>query len=66
MKDEYDFTEAARGKFHVKDAALIPPVHLDADVLSYLTARAQARGATLSELVNGLLRTHIALIEAAG
>lgn len=66
MKDEYDFTGAVRGKFHVAEAELIPPVHLAPDVLTYLSARAEARGASLSELVNELLRADIALIEAAG
>jgi len=66
MKDEYDFTGAVRGKFHIKDAELIPPVHLEPDVLRYLNARALARGATLSDLVNSLLRADIAVIEAAG
>ena len=66
VKDEYDFTGAVRGRFFVKDAALVPPVHLETDVLSYLSARAEARGASLSELVNDLLRADIALIKAAG
>ena len=66
MKDEYDFTGAERGKFHVKDAVLVPPVHLEAEVLAYLSARAEARGASLSELVNDLLRADIAVIKAAG
>lgn len=66
MKDEFDFTGAQRGKFYAKDAVLVPPVHLETDVLAYLSARAQARGATLDELVNGLLRADIAVIEAAG
>ncbi len=66
MKDEYDFTGAARGKFHRKDAVLVPPLHLDADVLQYLLARAQARGASLNDLVNQLLRKDIELIEAGG
>jgi hypothetical protein len=66
MKDDYDFTGAERGRFYAKDAVLVPPIHLDPDVLTYLSARAQARGASLSELVNGLLRADIALIEAAG
>ena len=65
MKDEYDFTGAVRGKFHVKDAQLVPPVHLEADVLAYLSAKAKARGASLSDLVNELLRADITLIEAA-
>ena len=66
MKDEYDFTGAERGKFYAKGAALIPPVHLEPDVLSYLLARADARGTSLDELVNRLLRADIALIEARG
>ena len=64
MKDKYDFKNGERGKFYREQAELIPPVHLDADVLSYLTARAKARGATLSDLVNTLLRKDIELIEA--
>ncbi len=64
MKDEYDFSAASRGKFYRKDAVLAPPVHLDPEVLSYLTARAQARGSSLSELVNELLKKDIELIEA--
>jgi len=66
VKDEYDFKGAERGKFHVKDAVLIPPVHLEADVLAFLAARAEARGASLSDLVNDLLRADVAPLGAAG
>jgi hypothetical protein len=65
MKDEYDFSKAERGKFYRQDAVLTPPVHLDPEVLAFLTARAQARGVSLSELVNALLKKDIELIEAA-
>ena len=65
MKDEYDFSTATRGKFHKAGAQLIPPVHLDADVLDYLTARAKARGTSLSILVYQLLKKDIELIETA-
>jgi hypothetical protein len=65
MRDEYDFAEAARGKFRRPDAILTPPVRLDPAVLAFLTARAEARGITLSELVNALLKKNIELIEAA-
>ena len=64
MKDDYDFTGAERGKFYRKDAELVPPLHLEPDVLRYFLSRAQARGSTLSELVNQLLRKDIELIEA--
>jgi hypothetical protein len=65
MKDEYDFSKAERGRFHRPDAVLVPPVHLDPEVLAFLSARAAARGVSLSELVNALLRKDIELIETA-
>ena len=65
MKDEYDFSLGQRGKFYRENAELIPPVHLEPEVLKYLEARAQARGTSLSQLVNQLLKKNIELIEAA-
>ena len=65
MKDEYDFSAAERGRFFRKEAALVPPVHLDAEVLEFLSARARGRGMTLNELVNALLKKDIELIETA-
>jgi len=64
MKDEYDFSAATRGKFYRPDAQLIPPVHLDPDVLAWLADGARARGVSLSGIVNDLLKKDIALIEA--
>ena len=64
MKEEYDFGGGQRGVFYREKVTLIPPVHLDADVLGYLTQRAQAQGASLNDLVNTLLRKDIELIEA--
>jgi hypothetical protein len=64
MKDEYDFSNAERGKFYRPGAQLIPPVHLDPEVLSYLAARAEARGTSLNDLVNELLRKGIEMIES--
>jgi len=65
MKDEYDFSNAERGKFFREGARLVPPVHLDPEVLDYLSQRAAARGISLSSLVNTLLRKDIELIDAA-
>jgi hypothetical protein len=65
MKDEYDFSKGQRGRFYRQDAVLAPPVHLDPEVLAFLTARAQARGIALNDLVNELLKKDIELIEAA-
>ncbi len=65
MKDEYDFAGASRGKFYRADAELVPPVHLDPEVRRFLENRARARGTSLSQLVNELLRKDIEIIEAA-
>jgi hypothetical protein len=56
---EIDFTGGARGRFHRPGAALIAPIHLEPDVLTFLQARAEKRGMTLGALVNLLLRKEI-------
>jgi len=63
MRKEYDFTNAKRGQFHHPDLNLIPPVHLEADVLAYLSERAKDNGTSLSALVNQLLKKDIELIK---
>jgi predicted HicB family RNase H-like nuclease len=65
MKNEYDFSNAERGKFFRKGARVVPPVHLEPDVLDQLAGLASARGVSLNELVNTLLKEDIARIEAA-
>ena len=65
MKDEYNFSKAERGRFYRKDAVLVPPVRLEPEVVAFLTARAQARGIPLNELVNELLKKDIELIVVA-
>ena len=62
MKSEYDFSKAERGKFYRADAVLRQPIHLDPEVLAFLASRAEARGISLSELVNVLLKKVIQLI----
>jgi hypothetical protein len=64
MNDEDDFSKAQRGRFFRQEAILTPPVHLDPEVLAFLSARAEARGMPLNELVNALLKKDIELIEA--
>jgi hypothetical protein len=65
MKAEYDFTRAKRGKFHHENARLIRLAHLEPDILDYLAKRARARGTSLNDLVNELLKKDIELIEGA-
>ncbi len=64
MKNEYDFSKGQRGKYFCEDAELVPPVHLDADILRYLSALASEREEPLNALVNRLLKKDIELIEA--
>ena len=63
MQNEYDFSDADRGKFYSRDAVLELPIYLDPKVREYLTARAKAKGIDLNQLVNELLRRDIDLIE---
>lgn len=63
MKDEYDFSKGARGKFYRADAEFRLPVYLEQEVQTYLARHAAQRGVELSELVNALLRKDIELIE---
>lgn len=64
MKPEYDFSKAERGKFFKANAELRLPVYLDADVQRYLTKRAADNGVPLGEMVNGLLKREIQIIES--
>lgn len=66
MRDEYDFSLGQRGRFYREGARLVPPVHLEPDVLDYLMERAKAKGASLSALVNELLKKDIELIKIGG
>lgn len=65
MKDEYDFSAAQRGRFFRKGARLVPPVHLEPDVLAYLSELAVAQGTSLNDLVNTLLKEDIEQMDAA-
>jgi predicted HicB family RNase H-like nuclease len=65
MKKEYDFSNAERGKFYRPNLRLIPPVRLEPEVLDFLATRAQARGTTINQLVNQLLKKDMELIQAA-
>lgn len=64
MKSEYDFSKGERGKFFQANAELRLPVYLDADIQRYLTERAADKGVPLGEMVNGLLKREIQIIES--
>lgn len=65
MQNEYDFSNAQRGKFFRKDAVLELPIYLDPQVRDYLAARARDKGIEVNQLVNELLKRDIELIETA-
>ena len=64
MKPEYDFSKGERGKFFKANSDLRLPVYLDADIERELTERAAEKGIPLGELVNGLLKREIQIIES--
>ena len=64
MKPEYDFTKGERGRFFRPDAGMRLPIYLDDDVQRYLAERASHKGVPLGEMVNGLLKQEIQIIES--
>ena len=63
MKDEYDISNAERGRFYHSDAQLNIPVYLDQDVESWFAEKAKIKGVKLQSLINELLRKDISLIQ---
>jgi hypothetical protein len=50
MREEYDFTDGARGKFSRAHVQPIPPIRLEPEVLTYLTQLAKEKDTTLNIL----------------
>ena len=65
MQNEYDFSNAQRGKFFRKAASLKLLIYLDPQVRENLAARAKAEGIEVNQLVNELLKRDIELIQTA-
>jgi indole-3-glycerol phosphate synthase len=59
--EDIDFSGGVRGRFFHADAVLVPPVHLEPDVLTALQKRAQESGISLDVLVNQMLREELRL-----
>ncbi len=62
---EYDFSKGERGKFFRLGAEVRLPIYLDSDIQTYLAGRAVQKGLPLGELVNGMLKQEIQIIESA-
>lgn len=56
MREKYDFSKGERGRFFEPKAKMNLPVYLDADVLDYFAAKAQAKGIELNTMINDLLK----------
>lgn len=65
-KDEYDFSDADRGKFFREGALFEVPIYLEPEVLAYYTARAKEKGVTVDELLNAVLKRDIERTKAGG
>ena len=59
MKDEYDFSQAEQGRFHVPAEDIDLPIYLEPQIARSLRASAAASGQDLQTLVNDLLRKDI-------
>ena len=63
MQNEYDFSNAERGKFFKPDATHQLPVYLEPEVFRYFADKAQAKGVKLNTMINELLKKDIDLFE---
>jgi hypothetical protein len=65
MQDEYDFSNAERGKFYRTAAVLQAPIYLDPELRERLAAHATAKGVWIDQLASELLKRDLDLLEAA-
>lgn len=65
MREEYDFSQAERGKFYSDKLKLNFPVYLESEVLNYFSTKAKAEGVDLNQMVSDQLKKDIAKIEAS-
>ena len=65
MKQEYDFSQAERGKFYHPDAQFHIPVYLEPDIAEFLQQLADKKEVDVTTVVNGWLRKDMELIQLA-
>ena len=66
MREEYDFSDGVRGRFHSPDARLRLPIYLDDEAMAFVERIAKRRNMDVSEVVNRLLHTDRELADMAG
>lgn len=59
MREEYDLSQAERGKFFRSNSNFNIPIYLDNDVLEFFSQRAEEKGIDLNILLNNLLKKDI-------
>jgi len=64
MREQYDFSQAERGKFYHPDAVFSFPVYLEPDVDDFMSRLADEKGLDLQQLVNDWLRVSIQLLQS--
>jgi hypothetical protein len=57
MREEYDFSKGARGKFFRPDMKLNIPIYLDDEVSAFVEKIALKKGVDRSSVVNDLLKS---------
>ncbi len=63
MKKEYDFSEGTRGKFYKKGAHLRLPIYLSANLQHSLEKLAQKKHLQIGDMVNGLVKKEVKLLQ---
>lgn len=66
MKDEYDFSNAERGKFYHPVEELDIPIYLDDDVKSFFIERIKGKDVSLNQIINSLLKKDIEISNQLG
>ncbi len=65
MKQEYDFSQAERGKFYHPDTRLNIPIYLEPDVADFLQQLAERKQTDVNTVVNTWLRKDMEFIRLA-
>ena len=64
MKQEYDFSQGARGKFYRANVRLNLPVYLDDDVAEFVQKYAQQKKIDAQTVVNEIIRKNKEMLQA--
>lgn len=65
MKQEYDFSNAERGKFFKSSAKMHLPIYLEADIETFFRSIADKKNKDAVSLINELLRRDMENIRTA-